>query len=219
VVLRAARLETNALELLGLVLARRLVADSLPASIRPVGWLLLDDFGNWLGHREGEVADLLAVVLHDGDGEPTVELFVVESKFVGEAACSEEARKSRRQLERTMDGLIHRLFNGENPLARPIWLRRLADLMLGHVEPFDHIAGRNLAEWAELVAGGGARLCLRGLSAVFVYDAAPTAENDVQIIGPVQGQAIIRRVATVRLLRRLHPDSNGPDLRLDLPPA
>jgi len=103
VVLRAARLENNALELLGLVLSKQVIVDSLPEGVTPVAWLLLDDYADWLGHR-GQKADILVFCLGEEDGIPTLDLIVVESKFVGmaaETACMAESMAQMRSRRPT----------------------------------------------------------------------------------------------------------------------
>jgi S-DNA-T family DNA segregation ATPase FtsK/SpoIIIE len=60
IVLRAAKRGESASELIGVVLSRRLLRDELGEG-RDVGWYFLDDYAAWMGQREEQLADLLAI--------------------------------------------------------------------------------------------------------------------------------------------------------------
>ena len=169
VVLRAARLENNALELLGLVLSKQVVVDSLPKGTTPVCWLLLDDFADWLGHK-GRKADILTACLSEDDGVPVVDLIVVESKFVGLAAETAAMLESFDQMRASTTDLRDRIVLGDDALNRRTWLGRLADLLLEHGTFPGPIAGRDPQAWARLIRSDEAVLRIRGLSLVFVHD-------------------------------------------------
>jgi S-DNA-T family DNA segregation ATPase FtsK/SpoIIIE len=169
VVLRAARLENNALELLGLVLSKRVILDNLPETSTPVCWLLLDDFADWLGHK-GRKADILIVCLSAVDDVPTVDLVVVESKFGGlDGECAAMA-ESLEQMRASTNDLRDRLVYKKDVLNRPTWLRRLADLLLEHGAFPGVVAGHEPQEWARLIRSDEAVLRIMGLSLVFVHD-------------------------------------------------
>lgn len=169
VVLRAARLENNALELLGLVLSRRVVFDSLEPGAVPVCWLLLDDFAERLGHK-GRKADILIVCLSAPDGVPTVGMVVVESKFTGQDGESAAMAESMEQMRASTTDLRDRIIGAGDTLNRPTWLRRLADLLLEHGSFPGAVGGRDPGEWARIIRSDEASLKIVGLSLVFVHD-------------------------------------------------
>ena len=59
-VLRAAKRGRNASELMGVVLSRYMIRQELGTS-RRFGWYFLDDYAEWLGQREEQIADILAL--------------------------------------------------------------------------------------------------------------------------------------------------------------
>ncbi len=68
IVLRAATCGQSASELMGIVLSRRMLRDDLGTD-QLIGWYFLDDYASWLGQREQQIADLLAIcpqVAEDG---------------------------------------------------------------------------------------------------------------------------------------------------------
>lgn len=173
VVLQAAHRETRAFELIGLVLSREAAQVALGDNVEFVATLLLDDFGTWLGHREGELADLLLIGLRTDTETPTVEVVVVEGKCVNADDVSNQARKSRRQLQLTMQNLRSRLgLNGEGAplLAQGIWRRRIADVLLEHADRFAAVGDLGPGEWADAIRSGEAQFRLHGRSFVFVHD-------------------------------------------------
>lgn len=203
VVLQAARLENSALELLGLVLSRQVAIEAFGAAATPCCWLLLDDIGGWLGHPGGELADILAIGLANDPAAPRIELMAIESKCVGVDGVAAQAAKSRAQLEQTVRGLRRRLLDEGNEFTRPIWLQRLADLLLEHAESFDRVGGRAIGEWVGLVRAGAVPLSLRGLSCVFVHDQAEAPVIETAPLDPDQGQLVLYRDQMARLLRRM----------------
>ena len=60
IVLRAAKHGRNASELMGVVLSRYMIRHELGAT-RRFGWYFLDDYAEWLGQREEQIADILAL--------------------------------------------------------------------------------------------------------------------------------------------------------------
>ena len=60
IVLRAAKRGRNASELMGVVLSRYMIRHELGAT-RRFGWYFLDDYAEWLGQREEQIADILAL--------------------------------------------------------------------------------------------------------------------------------------------------------------
>jgi len=134
VVMRAARFEQFALEMIGLVLTKREVETLFPVGT-PICWLFLDDVAGWLGHNEGKVADLLAVGPVTENDKTSLRMVVAESKFVGQANANEEAKSSRQQLDQTYRNLRRSFVSQPAPLDRDVWNGRIADLFLEHTRP------------------------------------------------------------------------------------
>lgn len=208
VVLQAARLENNALELLGLVLSKRLVADSLPEGSTPVAWLLLDDFADWLGHR-GQKADLLVASVGEEDGVPVLDLVVVESKFVGTADEAAAMTKSLAQLKATTNDLRDRIVRHEDALNRPTWLSRIADLLLEHGSFPAAAAGRSAQEWARLIRSDEVSVRIRGVSLVFIHDRTDGPPDPLPSQSPEQAQVTFDRTQIAAILREIRAEA-GP---------
>lgn len=204
VVLQAARLENNALELLGLVLSKRVIEESLPKGAIPVAWLLLDDFADWLGHPEqGQRADLLIASVSEEDGVPILDLLVVESKFVCSADEAASMTKSLSQLKATTDDIRDRVVGRADELNRPTWLSRIADLLLEHGSFPANAMGRPAQEWARLIRTDEASLRIRGVSLVFVHDRTDGPPEPLQGQSPEQAQATFDRTQIASMLRQM----------------
>ncbi len=208
VVLRAARLENNALELLGLVLSRQVVSDSLAPGVVPVCWLLLDDFADRLGHK-GRKADILVLCLSVSDGVPAVDLVVVESKFTGQDGESAAMAASMEQLRATTGDLRDRIIGTDDALNRPTWLRRLADLLLEHGAFPGNVGGRDPGEWARVIRSDEAALRIAGLSLVFVHDRLDGVPDPTVSPHPEQRQFAFNRDGVAAGLRAIQAAGAG----------
>lgn len=208
VVLQAARLENNALELLGLVLSKRVVADSLPEGSTPVACLLLDDFADWLGHR-GQKADLLVASVGEEDGVPILDLIVVESKFVGRADEAAAMTKSLAQLKATTNDLRDRIVRHDDALNRPTWLSRIADLLLEHGSFPSAAAGRSAQEWARLIRSDEVSARIRGVSLVFVHDRTDGPPDPLPSQSAEQAQVAFDRPHIAAILREIRADAGA----------
>lgn len=215
IVLRAARLERNALELLGLVLSRRLVEDAVPQGTTIVGWLMLDDFSRWLGYGKGDMADILAVAIDRNGQNPTLRLLVIESKYVGEDDVAGQARKSAQQLVATVEGLRGKLVGDNDGLGLSLRRERLAQLLLEHVKPFNNLMGQARADWLQQLRDGSADIAIVGLSAVFVHASdGPSAVRDVD--DAASTQLLISRPDIRRLVASLTCTAPTP-LSIEIP--
>jgi S-DNA-T family DNA segregation ATPase FtsK/SpoIIIE len=209
VVLRAARLENNALELLGLVLSKRIIADSLPEGSIPVSWLLLDDFADWLGHR-GQKADLLVASVGEEDGVPVLDLIVVESKFVGMADEAAAMTKSLAQMRATTNDLRDRIVRHDDALNRSTWLSRIADLLLEHGSFPSAAAGRSAQEWARVIRSDEVFARIRGVSLVFVHDRTDSRPDPLSSASPEQAQVTFDRSQIAAILQEIRADAEQP---------
>ncbi|QEL21915.1 DNA translocase FtsK [Bosea sp. F3-2] len=215
VVLRAARLERNALELLGLVLSRQIITDSLPQGMLPVCWLLLDDFADWLGHK-GKKADILLLCIGEQNGKPVLDLIIVEAKFVGKDADAAEAKSSLEQTQASTNDLRDRVIQDEDHLNKATWRGRLADLLLEHGLFRQRVGERSPKEWASLLRTGSADIRIRGASMVFVHDCTDTKIEPLEADSAEQRQYVFDRAEIARTLRRITDPTIAP-LTIALP--
>ncbi|MFO0590498.1 MAG: FtsK/SpoIIIE domain-containing protein [Polyangiaceae bacterium] len=169
IVLRAAKRGRNANELLGVVLSRYLIRWEL-AQNQYFGWYFLDDYAEWLGQREEQIADLLALSPEQTeDGGLRLALIVSEAKYIGFAGLSTKRKESQKQLRDTMVRIDEAVFGNPERLDRDLWLARLSDLILDGVQ-FPANAAMNLSEWRRSIREGECGIYVRGYSHVFVPD-------------------------------------------------
>ena len=202
VVLHAARNEQNALELMGLVLSRYEVSAAL-GKLTPVAWLLIDDFAEWIAHPPGKRADILVVALSESDGRPIVDLVVIESKFIGLNAEPQEARDAQLQLKATTDHLRDNLVLNSDPLNRPTWLSRLADLISEQAVFEGEIGGRDASTWASALRSNGAILRVRGVALIFTHDRREGQGEPFSTASPEQEEFMFDRHHIASLLNRI----------------
>ena len=98
IVLRAAKQGRNASELIGVVLSQFLIFHELSDNDY-FGWYFLDDYAEWLGLREGRIADILALSpSHTQDGKLRLDIVVSEAKYIN---CQQPVREKERISEAT----------------------------------------------------------------------------------------------------------------------
>ncbi|NYZ14803.1 DNA translocase FtsK [Azospirillum sp. RWY-5-1] len=172
IVMRAARHGHHASELMGVVLSMAQARSVLGEAASSAGWFFLDDYSTWLGRKEGQVADLLAIAPMVGPGGPRLRLLVTESKFVSGQNWDAEARKSETQLYETVERLGRALNPRRDRIDRSLWLQRIGDLMIEGMEPFDGdgFGGWDLPEWSRRVRDGELPVEVLGMSHVFIHD-------------------------------------------------
>lgn len=96
IVLRAARRGANASELIGLVLSQYLLCSAIRAD-DPVGWFFLDDYANWLGQDEQQIADIMALALEQHDDARVLKIIISETKYI-ESNVADARKTSQKQL-------------------------------------------------------------------------------------------------------------------------
>ena len=203
IVLRAAKRGQSASELIGVVLSRRLIRDQLGADSL-AGWYFLDDYAAWMGQREEQLADLLAISPRtDPDGRLKVSLVVSEAKYVEVSSLAPKKKESQKQLRDTMRRVEDAVFGGADRLDRDSWLSRLADLMLEGIR-LPASSDVDLGTWRRAMREGRCDIALTGVSHVFV----PTGDiEDVTAFSEIPGgvlhahQEIYGRTALKRLLQ------------------
>ena len=144
IVLRAAKRGRNASELMGVVLSHYLAKWELGPDQR-TGCYFLDDYSEWLGQREENIADLL--ILNPEimpDGQRRLSALITEAKYIVEPSLAEKRKESQKQLRDTVRRIEQALFGDPERLDRELWLSRFSDLLLSGIpyaagEPLDLI--------------------------------------------------------------------------------
>ncbi|MGB7157405.1 MAG: FtsK/SpoIIIE domain-containing protein [Tepidisphaeraceae bacterium] len=178
IVLRAAKRGRNASELMGIVLSRFLIRRELGQE-RLYGWYFLDDYAQWLGQREEQIADILALSPErTTDGKLRLAVVVSEAKYIGADNLASKRNESQKQLRDTVRRIVDAAFGSPERLDRDLWLARLSDLILDGVQ-VPPAAAVNLSEWRRAIREGACEIYVRGYSHVFVSgpsDAADTSD-------------------------------------------
>lgn len=203
IVLRAAKRGRNASELIGVVLSSFMIRQEL-GNDRYYGWYFLDDYADWLGQREEQIADILALSPEDGPDGKRLAIVVSEAKYVLASGLQSKQKESRKQLTDTVQRIYQALFGSPQRLDRDIWLSRFSDLVLNGIE-FPATAPIDLSAWGRAVRDGECPIYLRGYSHVFVSgpEGTPDASDFVTIHEP-QGcfQEVFSREKTAELVLR-----------------
>lgn len=165
IALRATKRGEFAGELIGVVLSHALVRDELGAT-SPQAWYFLDDYASWLGQREGGIADLIALSPHQVDGKVALRIRVTEAKYIADAQTPDMRKKSRGQLQNTVDRIREALFGNPGRLDRDLWLSRLSEFLV----QASHAAAAMQAFTGlqRAVRDGTALIDLRGYSHLFI---------------------------------------------------
>ena len=175
IVLRAAKRGRNASELMGIVLSRYLLRNELGLD-RLYGWYFLDDYADWLGQREEQIADILALSPEvTADGQFRLAVLITESKYIDSSAVAAKRKESQKQLRDTMKRVYEAVFGSPQRLDRELWLARLSDLILDGVQ-FPASTRVNLSDWRRAIREGACEIGVRGYSHVFVSDPNDAAE-------------------------------------------
>jgi S-DNA-T family DNA segregation ATPase FtsK/SpoIIIE len=175
IVLRAAKRGRNASELMGVVLSRYMIRHELGAT-RRFGWYFLDDYAEWLGQREEQIADILALSPEQtSDGKLQLAVIVAESKYIDYASLSGKRKESQKQLRDTVRRIHDAIFGDPQRLDRDLWLSRFSDLMLNGIQ-FPANSPIDLSAWRRAVRNGECGIHMRGYSHVFVSGPSDSPE-------------------------------------------
>ncbi|MFZ2281123.1 MAG: hypothetical protein WAW39_25210, partial [Prosthecobacter sp.] len=165
IALRATKRGEFAGELIGVVLSHALVREELGAT-SPQAWYFLDDYAGWLGQREGGIADLIALSPQQVDGKLALRIRVTEAKYIADAQASDMRKKSRGQLQNTVDRIREALFGNPGRLDRDLWLSRLSEFL---VQASNAVAAmQTFSGLQRAVRNGTALIDLRGYSHLFI---------------------------------------------------
>jgi S-DNA-T family DNA segregation ATPase FtsK/SpoIIIE len=216
IVLRAAKRGRNASELMGIVLSRYLLRNEIGRE-RYLGWYFLDDYADWLGQREEQIADILALSPEQTEGG-TLRLTVLlsESKYIDSASLAAKRKESQKQLRDTMRRINEAVFGAPERLDRDLWLARLSDLLLDGVQ-FPASARLNLSDWRRAVREGVCEIAVRGYSHLFVNDPTEAAEcSSFAQVADLEGayQEVFGRSDLRELTLRYFRDEDPLPLRL-----
>jgi S-DNA-T family DNA segregation ATPase FtsK/SpoIIIE len=182
IVLRAAKRGRNASELMGIVLSRFLLRHEL-GQRRFHGWYFLDDYADWLGQREEQIADILCLSPEQTqEGALRLTVFVSEAKYIELAGLPAKRKESQKQLRDTVKRVNEAVFGAPERLDRDLWLARLSDLILDGVQ-FPASARINLSDWRRAIREGACEIAIRGYSHVFVW--GPDDPCDCSAFAPV----------------------------------
>ena len=167
IVLRAAKRGRNASELMGIVLSRYIIQREL-GSYKYLGWYFLDDYAEWLGQREEQIADILALSPErDSNGKMRLAVIVSEAKYIDVVNLSKKRKESQKQLRDTMRRISDAIFGDPQRLDRDLWLSRFSDLVLNGIR-FPANEYLDLSAWRRAIRIGQCEIYLRGYSHVFV---------------------------------------------------
>lgn len=218
IVLRAAKRGRNASELMGVVLSRYLVRHELGLD-RYFGWYFLDDYADWLGQREEQIADILALSPEQSpEGTYRLAVIITEAKYIEAPNLAAKRKESQKQLRDTMKRINEAVFGAPTRLDRELWLARLSDLILDGVQ-FPASASINLAEWRRAIREGECEIYVRGYSHIFV--SGPTDAADCSSFARVANlddgyQEIFGRARVRELVLRYARDADPLQIRGEL---
>ncbi|QDT51711.1 FtsK-like domain-containing protein [Symmachiella dynata] len=165
--LRAAKRGRSAYELMGVVLSRFLIRHEFSVE-RYFGWYFLDDYAEWLGQKEEQIADLMIVSPEETDDGLLLSIVVSEAKYIDESSLAPKKKESQKQLRDTVRRIYEALFGNPDRLDRELWLARLSDLVLDGVQ-FSAGQSPQVSEWRHAIRSGDCKIMLRGYSHVFVH--------------------------------------------------
>jgi len=165
--LRAAKRGRSAYELMGVVLSRFLIRHEF-TSDRYFGWYFLDDYAEWLGQKEEQIADLMIVSPEQTADGLLLSIIVSESKYIDEGSLASKKKESQKQLRDTVRRIHEALFGNPDRLDRELWLARLSDLVLDGVL-FSAGQSPQVSDWRRDIRNGNCKIMLRGYSHVFLH--------------------------------------------------
>jgi S-DNA-T family DNA segregation ATPase FtsK/SpoIIIE len=167
IVLRAAKRGRNASELMGIVLSRYLIHHELSTQHR-FGWYFLDDYAEWLGQREEQIADILVIAPKQmADAKLQLAVIISEAKYIEYNSLAAKRKESQKQLRDTVRRINDAIFGDPKRLDRDLWLSRFSDLMVNGIQ-YSANSPINLSELRMAVRKGECDIYMRGYSHIFV---------------------------------------------------
>lgn len=201
IVLRAAKRGRNASELIGVVLSRYMIRHEI-GTARRFGWYFLDDYAEWLGQREEQIADILALAPEQtADGQLQLAVVIAESKYIDIGNLFAKRKESQKQLRDTVRRINDALFGNPKRLDRELWLSRFSDLMLSGIQ-FPANSSIDLAAWRRAVREGRCGIYLRGYSHIFVSGPSDSEECS-ELVGVAEAHDSYQEVFSRSRLREI----------------
>jgi DNA segregation ATPase FtsK/SpoIIIE, S-DNA-T family len=215
IVLRAAKRGRNASELMGVVLSRFLIRHELGTN-RRFGWYFLDDYAEWLGQREEQIADILVLSPEEAtDGSLQLAVIIAESKYIDHSSLATKRKESQKQLRDTVRRIHGAIFGDPKRLDRDLWLSRFSDLLLNGIR-FPASSPIDLAAWRRAVRDGECGINMRGYSHIFVSGPsdAPECSDFVRVAEAEQSwQEVFSRARLREVVTSYWRDSNPASIR------
>lgn len=175
IVLRAAKRGKFASELIGVVLSKLLIASELGNS-DAIGWYFLDDYASWLGQKEEQIADILAISPQIIAGQSVLKMIISEAKYTDPIWMSEARKTSQKQLRDTVSRMSNAIFGNPGRLDRDLWLSKISDLLLNGLE-LNTKSELSIDSWRDNIRAGTIPIDLLGYSHVFV---SGIGDKDIQ---------------------------------------
>jgi S-DNA-T family DNA segregation ATPase FtsK/SpoIIIE len=201
IVLRAAKRGKFASELLGVVLSKALVKSELGKS-ESIGWFFLDDYATWLGKKEEQIADILALCPKEENGKFYLQVIITECKYIDIKGLANSKKISRKQLKDTVLRINNALFGSPMRLDKDLWLARISDLLVEGVE-FTKESSLSLEEWREGIRNGDIPIDLKGYSHVFVSSSTDDSNLDCEQIQLTELEGCYQEVYNREKVREL----------------
>lgn len=215
IVLRAAKRGRNASELMGVVLSRYLIRHELGTN-RRFGWYFLDDYAEWLGQREEQIADILALSPEQtADGGLQLAVIIAEAKYIDYSSLATKRKESQKQVRDTVRRIHDAIFGDPKRLDRDLWLSRFSDLMLNGIQ-FPANSPIDLSAWRKAVRDGECGIHMRGYSHTFVSGPsdAPECSDFVTVAEAEQSwQEVFSRARLREVVTNYWKDSNPTAIR------
>lgn len=201
IVLRAAKRGKFASELLGVVLSKALVTAELGKS-ESIGWFFLDDYASWLGKKEEQIADILALCPKEINGKYYLQMIITECKYIDIKGLANSKKTSRKQLKDTVLRINNALFGTPSRLDKDLWLARISDMLVEGVE-FPKDSSLSLEEWREGIRKGDIPIDLKGYSHVFVSSSTDESNIDCEQIQLAELESCYQEVYNREKVREL----------------
>lgn len=214
IILRAAKHGRNASELLGIVLSRHLIRHELGLD-RLFGWYFLDDYSEWLGQREEQIADVLALSPEiTPEGNLRLAVIVSEAKYIDAASLAAKRKESQKQLRDTVKRITEAVFGNPERFDRTLWLSRLSDLILDGVQVPASDPVR-LSEWRRAIRDGRCEIYVRGYSHIFVSGPTDAMSSDFVVVAGLENsfQEVFDRRHVRQLVLKYFRDEDATSIR------
>ncbi|MBW1673136.1 MAG: DNA translocase FtsK [Deltaproteobacteria bacterium] len=214
IVLRAAKRGRNASELIGVVLSKFMIKEELNGSL--LGWYFLDDYAEWLGQKEEQIADILALSPEKAsDGKLKLSVIVSEAKYIDAQSLATKRKESQKQLRDTVNRINNAIFSSPTRLDKSLWLSRFSDLIMNGVQ-FPANSSVELSDWRHAIREGDCEVFVRGYSHVFVSSPTdcPECSECVQVAELKNGyQEIFSRAKLRELVLAYHNNEPAIEIR------